>query len=453
MSYAVVHDRTLSEVPERSDSAFLGLFVFSLVLVSIPIKNFAYIVPPLYLVAQLFWLDTATAVRTLLAIAFTTCISCLSLFVDSSRGQVVNLPGVLLGALTLLPLFMMITARFDHRVDEASFRLISRIVAWYVILQAIVGAVQLAASGNSDAVCGTLGLFDFLLGSITITQVYFGFLMLSMVLFLLLDYSTLLAKVGIVAGVIVSALSQSGHQSVFFAVSLLCFAVLQSRHLKMMVGVGCVLIGLLTLVLYWYPDTVDNSKQWYDKTINTPDSPKRLAVQGAKIILSDPKNLLLGTGLGQYSSRAALITSGEMLRLPLPALVTGQSDYYRNYLAPSFEVFKERGEGSAISKPYFTWLSILVEFGVLQSMAILFLAIAMVGKCITYMYDSSLSKARTGMVGAIGFVFLVLCCSVENYAEFPQAIFIPYLLFVVGLSRASRSVSPTSLTTAEQTVT
>lgn len=452
MSYAIAHDRTLTEVSRRSDSEFFGLFLFCLVLVSIPIKNLAYVVPPLYLFAQLVCFDSAAAVRTLAVVAFVILISSLSLLIDSLRGQSVNAPGMLLGGLTLLPLFMMITTRFDRRIDEVLFRRISRTVAWFAILQAVVGALQLAASGNPDAVCGTLGFFDFL-GSITITQVYFGFLMLSTVLFLLLDTSTLLAKAGILAGVIVSALSQSGHQSVFFAAALVCFTVLQSRQWKLMAGAGCVLVGLLALILYLYPDTLENSKQWYDKTINDPRSPKRLAVNGAQSILSHPKNLVLGTGLGQYSSRAALITSGDMLRVRLPDAVTGQSDYYRTYLDPSFEVFEERGEGSAISKPYFTWLSVVVELGIFQSAVILLLVGAMVAKCISYMYSSSAIAARTGMVGAIGLVFFFLCCSVENYAEFPQGVFIPYLLFVVGLSRASHAVSTKSLTGTESAPT
>src|SRR5262249_23888993 len=41
-----------------------------------------------------------------------------------------------------------------------------------------------------------------------------------------------------------------------------------------------------------------------------------------------------------------------------------------------------------------------------------------------------------GFVMLVGMVFFVLCCFIENYAEFCQAIFIPFILFIVAGSRA-----------------
>ena len=443
MSHVIALGSSATEATQESNRDFFKLFLFSLVVVSIPVKNFAYVLPPLYVLAQLLWFDTAAAVRTVLFMATVVTISCTSLFVDAIRGQETNLPGVILGIVTFMPLFIMISARPSMQVDDTLFRRISRCVAWYVIFQTIIGTIQFAASGDPDAVSGTLGLFDLVSGSITITQMYFGFLMISMVLFLMLDWSTWLAKTGIVAGLVVTALSQSGHQSFFFAGALGLFAVLQSRRVGLMLGTGCVLSALVALVLYFYPTTLTSAESWYDKTVNSPDSPKRLSVDGARPILSDPKNLILGTGIGQYSSRAALVSSGEFLSVSLPSVVVGQSLYFRRYLTPGLASFEERGEGSAISKPYFTWLSVVVEFGLVQSVAIAAVVCLTLKRCFRWMYQPCPEVARAGMLGGVAVTFFLLCCMVENYAEFPQAVFIPYLLFVVGSSWAQQTLALT----------
>lgn len=442
MSHAIAHESTLDDALDQSGRAFFGLFLFSLILVSIPIKNFAYVLPPLFLAAQLLWSDTAAATRTLLLALLVTVVSCSSLFIDAIRGQTTNPPGVFVGLVTFLPLLMMTTERFRRPVDDALFQRILNVVAWYVIVQAVIGLLQLAATGNPDAVTGTLGLLDFHTGAITIAQVYFGFLILGMVLFLMLDARTLLTKIGIAAGMIAAAASQSGHQCIFFVAALALWAILQTRRVAVMLAVGTLAAGLFVLVLVLYPATIDHSRQWYAKTVDNPGSPKRLALEGAGAILSDPKNLFLGTGFGQYSSRAALITSGEFLSVPLPHVVTGQSDYYRQYLVPGMDIFEQQGEGSAISKPYFSGLSVLVEFGLVLSLVVVAALAWNLVRALRMMYSPHPRMAQAGMLACTGITFLLLCCLVENYVEFPQAVFVPYLLYVVGVSWARQTSDP-----------
>lgn len=95
-----------------------------------------------------------------------------------------------------------------------------------------------------------------------------------------------------------------------------------------------------------------------------------MAVDGGLEILSNPKNLIIGTGLGQYSRRAALVSSNEYQDRKLPSFLAGQSTYYRAHIPEANDVFKATGEGSAISMPYFSLLSIFVETG-LSSVVVL----------------------------------------------------------------------------------
>ena len=45
--------------------------------------------------------------------------------------------------------------------------------------------------------------------------------------------------------------------------------------------------------------------------------------------------------------------------------------------------------------------------------------------------------AAFGLLSNVGILFFLMCCMIENYMEFPQAIFMPILLFVVAGSRAA----------------
>ena len=149
-------------------------------------------------------------------------------------------------------------------------------------------------------------------------------------------------------------------------------------------------------------------------------------------ILSSPKNFVLGTGMGQYSSRAALITSNEYLNRKLPAVATGKSDYFSESISPANRQFMVTGEGSAISKPYFSLLSIVVEFGPLLAGGIFIIFMIHLGRNFRWLLSSTSQIARVGLISCVGLMFTFLCCGIENYLEFPQAIFVPLLLYFIA---------------------
>jgi len=154
--------------------------------------------------------------------------------------------------------------------------------------------------------------------------------------------------------------------------------------------------------------------------------------------LARPKNALLGVGMGQYSSRAALITSNEYLGRDLPDMVSAKSGYFSDSMMPALRVFGEIGEGSAISKPYFSVLTILVELGPPLTLACLVGMFFHFRRNFAWMQSKNPHLARIGLVSCVGLLFFLLCCGIENYAEFPQAIFLPFLLYLAAQSRASQ---------------
>jgi hypothetical protein len=48
---------------------------------------------------------------------------------------------------------------------------------------------------------------------------------------------------------------------------------------------------------------------------------------------------------------------------------------------------------------------------------------------------------RIGFAMMAGILFFLQCCLIENYAEFSQAVFVPFILFVVAGSRAQTILS------------
>jgi hypothetical protein len=193
---------------------------------------------------------------------------------------------------------------------------------------------------------------------------------------------------------------------------------------------------LVVIMMQIYPDTWAHTADWYRKVIDDPHSAKRMVLSDSIHFLANPKVAVLGTGMGQYSSRAALITSNEYLSRPLPDMLCAKSDRFSVSMMPALRTFNEFGEGSAISKPYFSLLAILVELGPPLAIVCLIVGLVHLRRNFIWMRSDNPQVARIGVVSCVGLLFLLLCCSIENYLEFPQAIFLPFLLYLVAQSRA-----------------
>jgi len=420
---------------ERSGGALYWSFLVCLAVVSLPIKNLAYLAPLVYLALQFRTGNYRLLGRTAVLMSVVATVSLISIVWDSLRLQQVNLPGVAVGLLTHLPLLIVLCERYDRTIDDALFRRFVDLCSWFVLVQSAIGLAQFAAFGNPDSVCGTYGLLDGMHGTITISQVYFTFTIFGMLLFLLSEIRRPLVAASFAAGLLTCAVAQSGHQTIFLAVALGVCGFVGVVRLRIILLGGVLVAALAGFVFIFYPETYELSYEWYQKVVVHPDSPKRIVVDGGWTVLGDAKNALLGAGLGQYCSRAALITSNTYLSADLPTLLTGQSDYFAAYVQEGRSVFAHVGEGSAISKPYFSILSLLTELGPLLCLPLA----AAVGIALKRNHRSTRSKlpdvATMGFAANVGIVFFLLCCLVENYAELPQAVFLPLLLYVVALSR------------------
>jgi hypothetical protein len=422
-------------VEAKDANALCFAFGVALVLISIPIKNFAYLVPLVYLLCQALVGDRRLLPRVLGGAALVLLVSALSLLIDSSHARV-NVPGLLMGMITYLPLMIAVCHPRALPMPEETLRRLQTMCAWFVIVQSLIGLSQFAISRNPDSVCGTFGLLDFRYGTITISQVYFTFTVFSMLLFLLLDFRRRLNQAAIGLGLLACVLAHSGHQTIFLGVSLLTFGLLRISRPRTALAV-VLAVAVLAGAVHWVnPDTLSIAIEWREK-IAEDDSPKRMALDAGRAVLDDTKNLLLGTGIGQFSSRAALISSNEYLSTNLPGFLVGKSTYFTRYIEPANDHFEEHGEGSAISKPYCSLISIPVETGLMGTLLLGGLLLLHLLRNSRRMLSQDPWLSRSGLVANVGLVFFVLCCAIENYAEFAQAIFLPLLIYVAVVSRAA----------------
>ena len=191
----------------------------------------------------------------------------------SIYGQAVNMPGLLFGTLTFASLAVMLGLRSDFTISPERWRQLRSAVAWFVIVQSVLGMLQFAASGNPDMVCGTFGLLDFRHG-VTICQVYLTFSLFTMIMFLLTDATGRLPKVAIALGLITCALAHSGDQTLFFVLSLALVAMLQLRikDLGKLAYIFFAVVGLTMTIstVYWA-----DAKGWYQEVAVEVNSPKK----------------------------------------------------------------------------------------------------------------------------------------------------------------------------------
>lgn len=436
-TYAITSSRRYLTATNVGDSFVDAIFV-SMVMAALPVKNVAYLAPPVFIVLQALWGNRTFVWRTVFWGSLIFCVSALSITVDTMAGRVVNPAGMLWAALTYGTLVTILALRPDFTISPERWRTLRRVVSWFVIIQGTLGVLQFLASGNQDAVCGTFGLLDFM-GNVTIAQVYLTFNLFGMIMFLMTDKRTRLDYVAIVIGLLASLLAHSGHQTLFLIAALAFVGMLQLRP-RDVLKLGALLAVLTGLMFSVSTITAGDMNEWQRKLLREDDSPKRMVTINAIDLMKNPKNLLLGTAVGQYASRAALMSSGGYLSADLPALLTGESQYFRQLVLPALYEFEDHGEGSAISQPSYSVMNVIVEMGL--PLALILCSVAGYNFYRNWQLTrSGDAHARAvGMWANIGLVFFTACCFIENYVEFPQAIFLPALLYFAALSSANSSI-------------
>lgn len=413
---------------------YASAFAILLTVVSIPSKFIFYAAGPALLA---YWVISGRILdrRHYISLILITFTGCLSLALELEHGFAA-LPAALwpltYGTFLLFGLVLLFPpAQIPSRNDLA---VCARVACVWALLQGLVGIAQFAISGNPDAVAGTVGLFDYR-DNITINQVYFGFAMLSLLPFIAMYPEKLpLRWPTVFVGLVAVLLSQSGHATIFFLISCLAF-LLGPRSRKAIVVVPVVMALVAYGMLLLFPATVDLAATWAERTLG-PDSPKLLMLENLAFQASeDFKFAMLGAGPGQYMSRAMLVGAGILTRVQwLGQEVPPRIDQFYWSI---WYLYAEVGEGSAIAKPYNSYMSVFAEWGVV--------GLGALGLAIVVVLRRALLLAIRGRGAEVVFagkylvfytLFLCLAAAIELYFEMPAAIAPGALLAVAVQARA-----------------
>lgn len=434
-------------------TVFIKALIIVTVITSLPSKFLFYIAPLLVLTLGSFGLLPlfSPAFFWVMLIA-TSTIASSSLLLNEFWGFHTNYLGLALSPITWGAFLLLLVAYADkHQIvfTRREEKLITRFIAWYVIVESILGYTQFLMTWNSDAVTGSFGLLDGLTGNITINQVYFTFTLFTLSFFTLAYWSDgVLYKMAVIMGLTICALAQSGHQTIIFLVlsSVLGLTVFGWQTILRLSLAGALLLGVVLTV---YPNTFEVAKSWFERTINLQTPKAQVMYEALQLLLENPKILLLGTGPGQFTSRASLISSGEYTRTPLP--ISDQSPWFEDIVLPLMYLHSLQGEDSAISQPYSSWISLIIEWGAPVVLLYLFWSSIMVLQCLIQTRHLYKLKNRKGAMLSAYMAFLLLFLNgnavIENYFEFAQALTIPAMLVFFAKSKLAESnrETPSSL--------
>jgi hypothetical protein len=149
-----------------------------------------------------------------------------------------------------------------------------------------------------------------------------------------------------------------------------------------------------------------------------------------------PSMLLLGLGPGQFCSRAGVIATGEYLQ-GASLFRTDDPYMFAKYLRPLLDLvlLDERSAGGSSVWPWYSWLTIYAELGVIVTALILSAIIWLVVSTVRILRQSR-GSARSVLGVLVGTLLIAFLGIQENYWEIPQAIFPGILLLQAMYARA-----------------
>jgi hypothetical protein len=417
----------------REERKLLGAFIALIVIVAFPGKFLFYISPGVLILISLFAGGFIRFWRLVGIMSGIVMLSLASIAFDLMDGGHANMPGLVFGVITYLPIFILWSLSKDFRVSEGFAWHLANACLAFILLEGAVGAAEWLIAHNADYVNGTFGLFDTVTKESTISQVNLCFTLFCTTVYCGLWIRKRRMKLGCGVAVATALVAQTSHQTLFFMALMPALAVTGGRRFRRLAASIGVVVAVVAGVFFIDPEIVWHIEDWAYKVLLKPTSPKRLSVTAALEMMRG-KNLLFGVGLGQFSSRAAILSSGGTTTVKLPKILEGSSTYYERFMKLPVFIFQQGGEGSAMAMPYFSVLSVITEFGLVIAALFLFKIIQAVIENIRLGAASS-EAWRVSCYCNFFIGFLFLCSFIQNYLELTQAIMIPVLLYIVSKAR------------------
>jgi hypothetical protein len=336
-----------------------------------------------------------------------------------------------------------------------------------VLIEGSIGITQrilvvgFRPQSTGDVVEGTINPLSFMFGHSGFGNQFYA---INMVFLLIFCFPYVLCKKKIwiayfITGFIALVLASVGHifYSLLLAI-LVTYLIFEGwrllLNLKMLVLLITLVSGMLLALAKLDPGVYNASQRQFEMFVNgeTPKS-KAIEIVFTELVKEYPTTHLIGIGPAQYSSRAGTIASGTYYNLSayfinIPFLDLGMTAPFKNYVLRSWLYYQSNLEtfgNSTMYRPFFSWLSVYVEFGGLTFLLILLIIIYQI--CLLKVkYRRAMNAANSMAVKLV-----VLSCSTavfflffiglyENYFETAQGIF-PGILLILVMNALLRSKS------------
>ena len=309
---------------------------------------------------------------------------------------------------------------------------------------------------EADSVQGTIGLFAFIR-----EDAGFGNQMYTINICLLLIFFTpyvFIYKKGYLSfGVAIVSILLAVVVHVFLSLAVAMILILGYFYIKIFLRrlktILLVLVSLTVGIVLFeviFPGIGNSARIFYEYLVYEGNSPKNKAFNIALNEIPDehPNVLILGMGAGQYASRSGLICSGKYFSRHIELLPNAISEPFEIYIDAVWKDYESRGAvygASTMHRPFASWLSILIEFGIVISAILLIYLLKILYKCRSK-YFQFLSEGKTveqqlAMGIGVSAAFILLIGVWENYLETTQAIFYGMVLFKIAYAHLMKTHS------------
>jgi hypothetical protein len=333
----------------------------------------------------------------------------------------------------------------------------AKLILYVILIEGCVGTMQRILVGNTrnslgDVVEGTINPLSFYFGHSGFGNQFFA---MNMVFFLIFCFPYVYYKKKIwilfyLIGFIALILASVGH--VFYSLllaMLVTYLIFEGWRLLLNVRLLVIIISMLAVMLFTLAKMdpgVFNASQRQLEMFASGETPKANAVEVVfkELAKEYPTTHLLGIGPGQYSSRAGIIASGTYYKLSdfflsLPFLDMGISPLFKKYVLETWLYVQTNIDAfgnSTMYRPFFSLLSVYVEFGGLTFMLLLLIIFYQIHllKVKYHRVESSASGKAVKLLAlscSTAILFLFFVGLYENYFETAQGIFTGLLLILI----------------------
>lgn len=444
---------------DRYSRAFYEVFCMALIAVWLPSKLLAYFIP---FACILWFIFRANSGKTLLRLCFVLflyfLLVCFYVFYYDSVYEKFIVQNSILSVLTygsfFFFLFLPPGASYG---DEDRFKY-HRIIRFFIIIESLIGILQVfifvAINGGSfdsatgDIAQGTLNPLSFLHPEDAgfSNQMYATNLLLLLLFYTPYSISKKseiwVSVLGLVAVVFASVVHL--FLAFLFALVLVVFYfkpfLLRLSRTRLLIALCLVFAMALAAVVQ--PKNFGLFSFYLDKITSNKSPKMSVTVNSLSALPQDFRWIYyIGLGPGQYSSRAGLIGTGKYFgrfNYPkkVPLIREGSSKAFKKYVYPAWEdvATNPRKYGnSTMSRPFYSILSLVIEFGYIAFALMLFLAFRMIKRMKKFYVSSDAARESMrsfyALACAVFILFLFIISFFENYLEVTQAIFPGLLMF------------------------